>query len=229
MARRGYLTGDTVTATDYICRRLLIPNDLDLILAVNGAITELTRVHNWEQFGAATVNETVALMDDMLELFYYSDACMIGAILPYVSTDPPPATLACDGTQYQRADYPSLYAVLNAALIVDSDNFVTPDLRGQFLFGADGSRIPLDTGGTETHTLTEAELPSHTHTSPPHTHSYNASTPLVDAVGAVPEPSAITLPSLTGATAVTINPSGGGGAHNNMPPFTAMNYCIVAR
>lgn len=39
----------------------------------------------------------------------------------------------------------------------------TPDLRGKFILGAGGAYDPGDTGGEETHTLTEAEMPSHTH------------------------------------------------------------------
>ncbi len=39
----------------------------------------------------------------------------------------------------------------------------TPDLRGKFILGAGGDYDPGDAGGEETHTLTEAEMPSHTH------------------------------------------------------------------
>lgn len=39
----------------------------------------------------------------------------------------------------------------------------TPDLRGKFILGAGGTYDPGDAGGEETHTLTEAEMPSHTH------------------------------------------------------------------
>lgn len=60
-----WLTGDTIAAADFICRRLVIPNDIALIMAVNGALLDLVKPRNWEQHGAATPDETAALMQTM--------------------------------------------------------------------------------------------------------------------------------------------------------------------
>lgn len=61
---RGYLTPDTLP-TAYVCRVLTIPNEIDLIIAVNGQINELTKPENWEQFGTITPEEAAAAMNDM--------------------------------------------------------------------------------------------------------------------------------------------------------------------
>lgn len=74
---------------------------------------------------------------------------MIGTIHPYVTATPPPGCLPCDGTIYNRADYPALYDRLPAALVVDSDTFRTPDLRARFIVGADGVTYPLLAAGGE--------------------------------------------------------------------------------
>jgi len=57
------------------------------------------------------------------------DLCTVFAFL---TTSPPLDSLLCDGTHYLRTDFPELYAVLDAAFIVDADHFRTPDLAAEF-------------------------------------------------------------------------------------------------
>lgn len=226
--------------------------------AVSGALVELSRAHNWEQFGEETPEDTAYAMLLMVDEYFHSDGCMIGAVFPYVTTNPPPNALPCDGTLYNRVDYPTLYEKLPTALQVDASTFRTPDLRGRFVLAADGYNVPLDEGGVDEVTLTVGQMPEHLHTSPPHGHTNlphdHASpphfhsevipTPTVinggleaPAAGAVPTPavtgaaSAIISPNTIsiGETAVIIDAAGGGEAHTNMPPFVALNYCVVAR
>lgn len=88
----------------------------------------------------------------------------------------------------------------------------TPDLRGKFVLGAGGSYNPGDTGGAATHTLTVDEIPSHTH-------SISGSSD--DDSGDTPKGTSPT-PSNTMTTAAT----GGGQAHNNMPPYHALAFIM---
>lgn len=103
---------------------------------------------------------------------------MLGAIVPVIIAPAslPAHLLPCDGSEYLREDYPALYALLDSAFIVDGDHFVTPDLRGITVIGA-GLYNPgainytvNSLTGARRHTLTEAEMPSHTHTQNAHTH-----------------------------------------------------------
>lgn len=55
--------------TTFVCRRLTIPEDLDIIIAVNGALNELTKAQNWEQTGGATPDEIAALCEVMFRDF----------------------------------------------------------------------------------------------------------------------------------------------------------------
>lgn len=55
--------------TTFICRRLTIPEDLDIIIAVNGALNELTKAQNWEQTGTATPEDIAALCETMFREF----------------------------------------------------------------------------------------------------------------------------------------------------------------
>ena len=172
---------------------------------------------------------------------------MIGSVIAYATTNEPENTLKCDGSTHARADYPVLYDRLPVGLIVDADNFMTPDLRGIFVLGASAAHPAFSIGGDEEVTLTTAQMPTHSHsTAPhfhstvPHSHTYNQPTFGIDieSVG-VPDPTGVGNPpipmitSIEGVTVnaetVTVNDTGGDQPHPNMPPFIAMNYAIVAR
>lgn len=234
MAPFAWLTPDSIpTAT--ICRRLIIPDDIDIITAVSGALDLLGQVGNWQQFGAVTPDEIAYAMQTMFWQYAETDAaCMIGAILPYATDTTPDGTLYCDGATYQRVDYPALYAALASVFIVDADNFTVPDLRGRAAIG-DGTGSGLtpraigDSFGEETHVLTIAELAAHAHTTIPHSHPEGIAVPAVAQITVVPQPSAVPGVGVTGLSGVTVNSTGNDTAHNNMQPSFALRYCIVAR
>jgi len=213
-----WLTPDTIP-TAAICRRLVIPDDLGIIIAVTGALDLLGQPENWEQHGAITPDEISEAMRDMLWSYLNEGTvCMIGAIIPFATADVPDNALACDGAEYARDDYPELYSVLDTVFIIDADSFVVPDMRNAVPIGMGITWDIGDTGGEVEHTLTVAEMPSHAHTYVPPVFNVD-----IEAPGA-PDPIAagIGLPTNTGDT-------GGGDPHNNMPPFVALRYCIVAR
>lgn len=252
MSRLAWLTTDVLPTDDFICRRLRIPNDVNVIANVNGALWSLCEEHNWEQRGIVTVDETVAAMQAMYAEYSQGEACLIGAILPYATSAVPDGCLDCDGTSYLKDDYPMLYAALDSVYIVDADNFVTPDLRGRNIIGSgEGTGLTLravgDNDGEETHVLTASELAvhthtaePHTHTNPPHSHFYETPVPNIDIESAgVPDVFGLGNPKIPASTSaetvsidaetVTINESGEDTPHNNMPPYHVLRYCIVAR
>lgn len=135
---------------------------------------------------------------------------------------PPTGYLLCYGQAVSRTTYADLFAVIGTTYGAGdgSTTFNLPDLRGRFplgqddMGGASADRVTAaaadtlgGTGGAETHTLTVAELASHRH-------SFAAGS-----TGAGVAPSG---GNSTGYTHFT----GGGGAHNNVPPYITLNFIM---
>jgi len=217
----GWLTpNDIPTAT--LCRRLVIPSNPLIIAAVSGALLDLTYSSNWSEFGEVTPDEISQAMLIMYQNFLNDgNFCMIGQVFAYATTDTPENALKCDGATYGRETYPELYSAIDSVYRIDADNFRVPDLQGRAPIGTGNgsglsSRSINQTGGSENVTLTESQIPSHAHT----THGHLSG--LAVAPGELPVSTPGILPDVTGNT-------GGGGSHENMPPFIALNYAIWYR
>jgi len=141
----------------------------------------------------------------------------LGTIIPHVLADFPVWLLPCDGAEYLRADYPDLYAVLDSEFVVDADHFVTPDLSERFLRGENVDDIG-GVGGLALVTLETSQIPSHDH-------SYSLPTTGTVVNGElVPDIFVAHNPAVGGNS--TGN-AGGGGAHENQPPYLVVRFGIV--
>ena len=95
-------------------------------------------------------------------------------------------------------------------------------IKDTFLLASGDTYGGGSTGGEATHTLTTDEMPSHTHTQNAHTHTigslarYAATGKSVAAVG---DGYGNFQNYHTGSTTATNQNTGGGQAHNNMPPY----------
>lgn len=214
-----WLTPDENIDTIADCRSLAIPANYSH--AVYGALKQLTQLWNWEEHGDDTAAEAVEKMASMLD--GWEDGCMFTGVIVAGATDGVPAGwLLCDGAEYDRVDWPILYAALDPRFIIDADTFEVPDMRGRSIVGVgrltDGELYtPAEMGGEEYHQLTVAEMPAHTHTI--HTHGVG-----LDIEGAG-------VPDLSSSPPLPSEPTSSAGSdteHENRMPYFAAGWMIKA-
>lgn len=228
-----WLTPDAPATSSKSCRRIRIPDSEQFLSLLSGAILSLAEPHNWEKFGDMSTDDTSALFFEIFTEYANSgDACMIGAIFAYASATPPANSLYCDGSIYNRIDYPDLYAALDPAFIVDADTFSVPDLRGRIAMGTDSEISPIypvgSVGGEYNHVLSVGELALHTHIDSGHQHAEGTSVPSTVLVGVgAPVPTSLSSTGTTGTAFADLGTAGGNTGHNNTQPYSVIRYAII--
>lgn len=125
----------------------------------------------------------------------------------------PETCLPCDGAEYLKSAYPDLYTALGSSWESDATHFIVPDLRDRVVVGKGTTFGFGDTGGETEHTLTVDELPAHDHG-------------IGSDVQGVANGSNKRFPTTNDYIRST--ETGGGEAHENMPPYLALVWVIVA-
>lgn len=174
-----------------------------------------------------------------------------GMIYPYAGETPPVGFLLCDGQAVSRTQYAALFLAIGTTYGAGDGEttFNVPDLRTRVPVGA-GSGYELGgTGGAANHTLTADEIPAHTHsarTNSTGAHSHQARYTMFNGIsidGGMSNGYALIRRNQSGDSyqgtasnvaisagahshTVTVNNTGGGQSHNNMQPYTIINYVI---
>jgi len=164
----------------------------------------------------------------------------VGTINMYAgaTTDVPTGWLLCNGAAVSRTTYAQLFAVLDTEYGVGdgSGTFNLPDFvtTNKFPRAATNDAGRGTTGGSDSVTLTTAQMPSHSHSiSPnPHGHTINLqgtnASPGVSGLNTSPFSNVTSQSSHTPATASLSNSStGSGNSHENKPPFIDVHFIIA--
>ncbi len=151
-----------------------------------------------------------------------STAVPVGAVIFWPADVTPDGYFECDGRSLSRTDYSDLFDVLDETWgSNDSSTFKIPDFRSRFLYGKGGSKDIADTGGAETVTLSTAEMPSHSHSISPDDMEDSGGG---DVSGTTVYGGTVGTGAASGT--LTIGSTGGGQAHDNMPPYSVGKWII---
>lgn len=167
----------------------------------------------------------------------------IGAVQMFAGDNPPNGWLLCDGRSLLIADYPELAAVLRDNVYdkylygaVDDTHFNLPNFHGRVPLGSDQDEMSYwtgKTGGTESVTLTENQLPQITgsffirHWATSTSNAIFSTTGKFTSANVSADANNIGNNSSNPKNAQRITYAfGGGGSHTNMMPYLSINYII---
>lgn len=141
---------------------------------------------------------------------------------------PPKGWALCDGQLMPINQNQALFSLLGTTFGGDGRvNFALPDLRGRTPIHVGSSHTLGERGGEQAHTLSIAEIPTHTHvanaSSQPGNGVVAAGTLLGSPLNLTYAPPA----SLASLNAASIANVGGSQAHLNMQPFLTLNFSIA--
>ena len=154
-------------------------------------------------------------------------------VFPY--TFPPKGWAFCDGQLMPISQNTALFSLLGTTYGGDGKStFAIPDLQGRApMHPGQGSGLRLhdlgETGGSETVTLLQSEIPAHTHQLRASIGDADVAFPTPDtAMGVAAGGFAYAPPaSLEALGPQALAPAGGSLPHNNMQPYLTMHFNIA--
>jgi microcystin-dependent protein len=153
----------------------------------------------------------------------------IGSILPFVGGQAPSGFALCNGQTLDRTQFAELFRLIGTKYgTTNSSNFRVPDLSGRFLVGIGTGYSLGDTGGSQTVALTAAQMPIHSHdvTGKADQAGRAGVGMYASNVGGGSGWQVLSTTESGSLSGLTTTSAGSGQAHENRPPYFALEYII---
>ena len=135
----------------------------------------------------------------------------------------------CNGQLLPINQNQALFSLLGTTFGGDGRvNFSLPDMRGRTPIHVGNGHTLGERGGEQSHTLSIAELPTHTHALTASRNNATTSTPNTNVVMAQASIDMYRSPTSLGAMEpASVANTGGSQAHLNMQPYLTLSFCIA--
>ena len=153
----------------------------------------------------------------------------VGSIFPFVGGQAPTGFALCNGQTLDRVQYADLFRLIGTKYgTTNSSNFRVPDLSGRFLVGVGTGYSLGDTGGSQTVALTAAQMPIHSHdvTGKAGQAGTSGVGMYASNVGGGSGWQVLSTTEQGSISGLTTTSAGSGQAHENRPPYFALEYII---
>lgn len=150
----------------------------------------------------------------------------VGEVRLFAGNFAPAGWAFCDGQLLPISENETLFTLIGTTYGGDGQStFALPDMRSRVPIHQGNGFILAETGGAEEITLTNQQIPAHTHPVVVSTQAASSRS----AVGGVPAaaPSEVTWSSATpGEPMGTVTSAGGSQPHTNLQPFLGVSFII---
>ncbi len=134
----------------------------------------------------------------------------------------------CNGQLMPINQNQALFSLLGTTFGGDGRvNFALPDLRGRTPIHVGSGHTLGERGGEQAHTLSIAELPTHTHVLSGTTNNGTTNVPTSNVLGKTLGLTYSSPTQLVAMNPASVTNVGGSQAHLNMQPFLTLNFCIA--
>lgn len=153
----------------------------------------------------------------------------IGEIRIFAGNFAPVGWLLCQGQLLPISQYDVLFNLVGTTYGGDGqETFALPNLASRIPYHQGSGYVLGQMAGVEQVTLTQQQLPVHTHTANANTPNGNQPGPggNVWGAGTLSSYTATQTPNVT-MNPAALTPSGGNQPHDNMPPYLCLNFIIA--
>jgi microcystin-dependent protein len=134
----------------------------------------------------------------------------------------------CNGQLLPINQNQALFSLLGTTFGGDGRvNFALPNLQGRIPIHVGSGHTLGERGGEQAHTLSTAEIPTHTHVAQGVTATGNVAIPAGNLLATSPAKPYDGPANLTALNPASVSNVGGSQAHLNMQPFLVLSFCIA--